>query len=393
MENTHDSFVLTDNPLFKKPALIVSAIGFVLLIFGYFIDQKQFFFSYLTAYVFWMSVIWGAMFFAFLHHLTGADWSIVLRRILETVMMVLPLMAVLIVPVLLGMHDLYHWSHSDEVAADAILQKKSAYLNPIFFIMRTLLYFVVWFLLARTLYKTSLDQDRASDKEQLVKMKRVSAPGMILFALTITFASFDWLMSLEAHWYSTIFGVYIFGGSLLALLSFLILFGLYLRKRNILVNTITVEHYHDLGKFLFAFIIFWGYIGFSQYFLIWYANIPEETVWYLARWEGSWKFITMTIVFGHFVIPFILLMPRSMKRNTKWLGSIAVWILLMHWIDLYWIAMPSLHQKGIIFSWMDAAAVIAIGGIFLWYFINKYRTKPLVPVNDPRLDVSIHMKN
>jgi len=393
MEKTHDSFVLTDHALFKKPALILGIIGLVAAISGYFVDQKQFFFSYLTAYVFWMSLIWGAMFFSFLHHLTGADWSIVLRRILETVLMVLPVMAILIIPVLLGIHDLYHWSHTDVVAGDPVLLKKSVYLNPLFFSLRTALYFLIWFLLARTLYKTSLAQDQAFNPMQIARMKRVSAPGMILFALTITFASFDWLMSLEAHWYSTIFGVYIFGGSLLAILAFLVLFGLYLRRKNILVNTITVEHYHDIGKFLFAFIIFWGYIGFSQYFLIWYANIPEETVWYLARWHGSWKIITMTIVFGHFVIPFVLLMPRAIKRNFRWLKIIAIWIAIMHWVDIYWVAMPSLHVEGFLFSWMDAAAFIGIGGIFLWYFLHRFAINPLVPLNDPRLDISIHMKN
>lgn len=393
MENTQKKFLLTDNPLLKKPALIVGVIGLTILIFGYFVDQKQFFFSYLTAFAFWMTLVWGAMFFSFLHHLTGADWSIVLRRILETVMMTLPLLALLFIPILLGMHDLYHWSHADAVLADPILTKKSAYLNPAFFTIRVIVYFTIWFLLARSLYKTSLDQDQGFKEKQILKMKRISAPGMILFALSLTFASFDWLMSLEAHWYSTIFGVYMFGGSLLAILAFLVIFGLYLREKGILAETITVEHYHDLGKFLFAFIIFWGYIGFSQYFLIWYANIPEETIWYLSRWEGSWKFITLLLVFGHFVVPFLLLMPRAVKRNFAMLRILAGWIFIMHWVDIYWIVMPSLHHQGAVFSWMDLAGFLGIGGLFIFYFIHKFTGKALVPVNDPRLEVSINMKN
>jgi hypothetical protein len=308
-------------------------------------------------------------------------------------MMTLPVMAILFIPILLGLHDLYHWSHEDVIASDPILQKKSAYLNPLFFTIRVVVYFTIWFLLAKGLYKTSLAQDAGHKPEQSVKMKKISAPGMVLFALTITFASFDWLMSLDAHWYSTIFGVYIFGGSLLAILTFLVIFGKLLRKKGLLSDKITIEHYHDVGKFLFAFIIFWGYIGFSQYFLIWYANIPEETIWYLHRWEGTWKVITMMLVFGHFVIPFMALLPRFVKRNLGALTFFAVWILIMHWIDIYWMVIPNLHHNGAHFSWMDLTATLGIGGIFFWYFLNKYYKHALVPVGDPRLNVSINMKN
>ncbi len=393
METQNQEYKISGTAFFQKPALIIGIAGLIATLAGYFIDHSQFFFSYLTAYMFWMTMTLGAFFFTMLHHLTGADWSIVLRRILETVMMTLPVMAILFIPILLGLHDLYHWSHEDVVAADPILEKKSVYLNPVFFTIRVVIYFTIWFLLARGLYKTSLAQDAGYQPEQTVKMRKISAPGMILFALTITFASFDWLMSLDAHWYSTIFGVYIFGGSLLSILTFMVLFGNMLRKKGILADTITIEHYHDLGKFLFGFVIFWGYIGFSQYFLIWYANIPEETIWYLYRWEGSWKIITMVIVFGHFLIPFIALMPRFVKRNLGSLSFFAFWILIMHWIDIYWLVIPNLHHHGAQFSWMDLTATLGIGGIFFWYFLHKYYKHALVPVGDPRLEVSIHMKN
>jgi hypothetical protein len=393
METQKQDYHLSGTPFFQKPALIIGITGLIASVAGYFVDHSQFFFSYLTAYTFWLTMTLGALFFTLLHHLTNADWSIVLRRILETVMMILPVMAILFIPILLGISDLYHWSHEDVVAADPILQKKSAYLNPVFFTIRIVLYFTIWILLARGLYKTSLAQDLGYQPEQTVKLRKISAPGMVLFALSITFASFDLLMSLDAHWYSTIFGVYIFGGSLLAILSFMVIFGNLLRKRKILAETITVEHYHDLGKFLFAFTIFWGYIGFSQYFLIWYANIPEETIWYLHRWEGSWKILTMVLVFGHFVIPFMALLPRFVKRNMGSLTFFAIWILIMHWIDIYWLVMPNLNHHGVHFSWMDVATTLGIGGLYLWFFLQKYYKHPLVPVGDPRLDVSIHMKN
>ncbi len=393
MESKNKNFYITGTEYLKKPVLIAGLCGIITTAAGYFIDHSQFFFSYLSAYIFWITFIWGALFFAFLHHLTGADWSIVFRRILETVMMTIPLMAVLFIPILLGMHDLYHWSHEEAVAADPLLLKKAAYLNTFFFTIRTVIYLTIWFLLARSLYKTSLAQDNGYHKNQTIKMKKISAPGMILFALSITFASFDWLMSLDAHWYSTIFGVYIFSGSLLAILTFLVIFGSLLRKKGILKEVITIEHYHDLGKFLFAFIIFWGYIGFSQYFLIWYANIPEETIWYLHRWEGSWKIITLILVFGHFLIPFLILMPRAVKRNLNALKIIAIWIIIMHWIDIYWLVLPNLHHHGMHISWMDLTAIIGIGGLFIWYFLNKFFSQALVPVNDPRLEISKRMKN
>jgi len=393
METIKQEYKISGTAFYQKPALTIGITGLIATLAGYFIDHSQFFFSYLTAYMFWMTMTLGALFFTLLHHLTSADWSIVLRRILETVMMTLPVMAILFIPILLGLHDLYHWSHEDVIATDPILQKKSAYLNPVFFTIRVVGYFTIWFLLARGLYKTSLAQDAGHRPEQIVKMRKISAPGMVLFALTITFASFDWLMSLDAHWYSTIFGVYIFGGSLLAILTFMVIFGNLLRKKGVLADTITIEHYHDLGKFLLAFIIFWGYIGFSQYFLIWYANIPEETIWYLHRWEGSWKVITMVIVFAHFVVPFMALLPRFAKRNLSILTFFAVWILIMHWIDIYWLVIPNLHHHGAHFSWMDLTATLGIGGIFFWYFLNKFYKHALVPVGDPRLDISINMKN
>jgi hypothetical protein len=393
MKTKTQDYQLSGTTLFLKPALMIGIAGLVATLAGYFVDHSQFFFSYLTAYIFWLTVTLGALFFTMLHHLTGADWSIVLRRLLETVMMTLPLMAILFIPILFGLHDLYHWSHEDAVMADPVLLKKSVYLNPVFFTIRAVIYFTIWILLARGLYKTSLAQDSGHQAEHTVKMRKISAPGMVLFALSITFAAFDWLMSLDAHWYSTIFGVYFFGGSLLAILSFLVIFGNLLRKKDIFADTITIEHYHDLGKFLFAFIIFWGYIGFSQYFLIWYANIPEETIWYQHRWAGSWSIVTMTIVFGHFLIPFVALMPRFVKRNLGALTFFAIWIMAMHWIDMYWLVMPSLNHYGAHFSWMDLTATLGIGGIFFWYFLQKYYKHPLVPIGDPRLDVSIHMKN
>ena len=226
-----------------------------------------------------------------------------------------------------------------------------------------------------------------------MKMRRVSAPGMILFALSITFASFDWLMSLEPHWYSTIYGLYVFSGGVVFIYSFLVVFAQILRRKEVLHNAITVEHYHDLGKLLFGFIIFWGYMGFSQYFLMWYANIPEETYWYYERWQGSWKVITMIIVFGHFVFPFIGLLTRSSKRSFHWMLFMAVWISVMHYIDLYWLIVPTFKPDGINVCYVYFTNLAGLGGLYLWYFWNKLAKEPLLPIGDYRLKDSIEFEN
>ncbi len=379
-------------PVMTK-ALGAGILGLLLTFAGYFLKSDQFFFSYLVAYLFWVSLALGALFLVLLFHLTGTTWGIVLRRILETVIMVLPYLAIFFIPILLGMHHLYHWSHADVMANDPILSRKAGYLNITFFTIRTLVYFAVWYYIAKKLYKTSLEMDNGATPEQVKTLKKVSAPGMILFALTTTFASFDWIMSLYPHWYSTIFGLYFFSGGLVGMLAFLTWFGLYLRKKGLLKDVITVEHYHDLAKMIFGFIIFWGYMGFSQYLLIWYANIPEETVFYLARWQGSWPVITMTIVFGHFVIPFVALLPRSAKRNLKFLSILSLFVLIMHWIDIFWLVMPVLHKSGIRFCILDLTSFFGIGGFFMWLFWKQFSKHPLTPVGDPRFKESLNYKN
>ncbi len=393
MKMDAQTFRITVVGRFGKIMLAAGVLGLLLSVVGYFTNSKQFYHSYLTAYCFWWTIVLGGLFFTLLHHLTGASWSVVLRRIPETLMATLPALAVLFIPLLFGLHDLYHWSHADAVAADALLAKKAPYLNSGFFIVRTIGYFVIWYLLARSLYKISLAQDHHPSDKQTHKMRRLSAPGMLLFALTLTFASFDWLMSLDAHWFSTIFGVYIFSGTVLAVISFVTLFALMLRTKGILKETITVEHYHDLGKLLFGFTVFWAYIAFSQYFLIWYANIPEETIWFQHRWQGSWKYVSLLIVFGHFVLPFLVLLGRAAKRNLKVMTFMGCWMLFIHWVDFYWLVFPNLHHHGIHISWMDFTSMLAVGGVTLWYFWRRLTAQALVPCNDPKLQASINFEN
>ena len=367
-------------------ALALSTVGLA-------VDRAQFFHSYLTAIVFWITIALGGLFFILLHHLAGSVWSVVIRRIVENIMLLLPFLGILFIPVFFGVGDLYEWTDKNIVAQDHILQWKASYLNVGFFIVRTIIYFLIWTALGYRLYRLSRQQDEGQTEHFHTRMRKTSAPGMILFAFTITFAAFDWLMSLDAHWYSTIFGVYIFTGTFLAILSFMVLYLRGLQSKGILGASVTVEHYHDIGKLLFAFTVFWAYISGSQYFLIWYGNIPEETIWFLHRWKGSWKIVSLGLVVSHFTIPFFVLLFRSAKRHPVALGSMAGLILLMHWFDLYWLVQPNLHTEGARFSWMDLSTTIGLGGLLLGWLWHRLCQQPLVPIKDPRLQQSIEFIN
>lgn len=392
MRFNQDSYRIEDLGRLRVLPLILGVLALVISVTGWISNSEQFYYSYLTSFIFWLSVALGALFFILLHHLVNATWSVVVRRIAETMMMNIPVLLIFMIPILFGIHDLFHWSHHDAVAHDAILQKKESYLNTTFFIVRAIAYFLIWIALSYFLFRKSLKQDNGELDPANTGMVSISAPGMILFAATITFAAFDWMMSLDPHWYSTIYGVNFFAGSVMAMLAVLILISSWLRFKGILTDVITIEHFHDMGKLLFAFIILWAYMAFSQYFLIWYANIPEETVWYLHRWEGSWKNVSLLIVFGHFVLPFFALITRPAKRNPLYLSIIAIWILIMHWVDLFWNITPNLHHHAHI-SWMDFTTMAGIGGVCCWFFWNRLKVHPIVAHNDPKLSTSIKMIN
>lgn len=387
------TFRITEPGNFGSRALMVGIAGLVLSAVGWVVDADRFFHAYLTAAVCWLAIALGALFFVMLHHLVSARWSVVVRRLAENVMMTIPYLAILFIPLLFGLGHLYHWSHADVMAADELLHKKAGYLNIPFFVIRTAVYFAVWSLLARYLYRASVKQDAGYVQEDVDKIKRTSAIGMIVYALTVTAAAFDWLMSLDAHWYSTIFGVNYFAAGLLTFVSFLALLALVLRRNDILRAAITVEHYHDLAKLMFAFTIFWTYTNFSQYFLIWYGNIPEETIWYADRWVGSWVTISMIVLFGHFVFPFIGLITRGSKRTLGWVGFMAIWLIAMHYIEMYWLVYPGYSEPGASFSWQEPVTLLGIGGIFVWRIWANLTAQATVPVCDPKLDGSINHVN
>lgn len=352
----------------------------------------QFFQSYLNAFTFWVTVGLGGLFATLVHHMVRATWSVVMRRMYESLMVTLPILIIFFIPIALwGMQDLYHWTNASE-ANDPVFLKKEAWLSPKFFCLRAVVYFVIWFILARLLYSASLKQDEAPSEALSVRMRTISAPGLILFAVTTTLAAFDWIMSLNYHWFSTIFGIYIFAGAYLSCTAFCVLVTMYLRSKNILTKEIHEEHYHDMGKWLFAFVVFWSYIAFSQFFLIWYANLPEETGFFKDRGGPGWMTASLMLVICHFAIPFFFLLSSLTKRSPKALVIASVWLLAVHWFDHYWLIAPNFHES-FAFSWLDVTCWLGIGGIFFWNFWRKFTSAPVVPVKDPQLEGSINFAN
>ncbi|NNF58785.1 MAG: hypothetical protein HKN04_11145, partial [Rhodothermaceae bacterium] len=328
----------------------VGVAGIALALVGLFTDAPRFFYAYLIGWVFCVSIAIGALFFVMIQHITKARWSASLRRIPELIGANMPLLALLGIPLLFGLHDLYHWTHAElydpaSPEYDSILAGKQAYLNMPFFLARLAVYFLVWSYLGRRLYALSVRQDTEPNVENTLKLRFVSAWGIPVLALTTAFASYDLLMSLDPHWFSTIFGVYFFAGGWLASLSLIVVLGLTFRRAGLLEYEITTEHYHDVGKFMFGFVVFWTYIAFSQYMLIWYGDLPEETRWFMDRYTNGWDAVTWGLIIGHFILPFFLLLPRFAKRILPYLAIMAVWLLVMHWYDLFWQAMPTLYAE------------------------------------------------
>ncbi|MFQ5700438.1 MAG: quinol:cytochrome C oxidoreductase [Acidobacteriota bacterium] len=388
--------VLVPDGLLSRPmgsALGVAAIGLgVSAIIG--IGQPaQLWRAYLVAYLFLLSLALGGLFFVLLHFATSAGWSVVVRRIAEHVMGTLPVLALLFLPLIFGLRALYPWSNPDIVAGDALLQHKQLYLNTGFFYLRAAFYLVTWSVLAWWFRAWSLRQDDSGEEAITLKLQRASAPALVVFGLTVTFAAFDWIMSLDPHWSSTIFGVYFFAGCVVAGLALLLILILWLQGRGLLTDMITLEHHHDLGKLLFAFVCFWAYIGFSQFLLIWYANEPEETEWYARRLHGGWSNLTIALAIGHFVLPFLFLLPRTLKRKRPLLLAAPYWLLVMHYLDLYWLVVPSLTRTRPGLHPLDLTVLGGLGGLFVAVLSFLMRQPGLVPLRDPRLEESLRFKN
>jgi hypothetical protein len=300
---------------------------------------------------------------------------------------------ILCIPILFGLEHLYEWAHPGAAAHDQLLRAKQAWLNPSSFRYRTVIYFLLWSLWATRMYRHSTRQDETKSLKQMHALSRWSAPGLLMLVLSGTLAAFDWSMSLDPHWYSTIFGLYCFAGGAFAFMAMWHLILVSLREKGVLRNTVNVEHYHDIGKWMFALTVFWTYIAFSQYLLIWYANIPEETSWYLHRFTGSWSWVSALLLFGHFVFPFLVLVLRSTKRNLRRLTLMAIWFLVIQYVDFYWQVMPNFYKNGVAFHWLDVACLLAPLSALGLVFWSRMKAHALMPVGDPRFAQALHFQN
>lgn len=401
-----------DEATTRKYALLAGAVGLVCLAvaIGFsFTSGEQFWRAYIANFCFLTAITLGALFFVLVHHLTRAGWSVVVRRVPELMTSCFPLLALMAVPIVLMLlfragpiGAIYPWADPDYVAHSHVLQGKTAYLNPWFFTLRVAFYFVLWSLLAMSFLQRSLRQDETGDPELTLKMQWLSAPAMLLFALSTTFFAVDFLMSLAPSWYSTIFGVYYFAGCYLSFCAFVILVFVSLQAGGVARTVISREHYHDLGKWMFAFTVFWTYIGFSQYMLQWYGNIPEETQFYYVRQKAPWLYISFALLFAGFVIPFVGIISRVPKRTLPLLAAWAAWILVVRWLDVLWLVMPPYWGKleaGKTTLFEPVSLILAalllfgLGGIYVWYLMGRMINVPLVPERDPRLDESLAFEN
>jgi hypothetical protein len=378
---------------FQQLALIVGVVFAVILAIGFFVAREQFFHSYLFAFSFWAGISVGSLALLMLQHLTGGGWGLVIRRVLEAASRTLPLVLIMFVPIVLGAHWIYSWTNEHKMAENAVLREKAKYLNLSFFTVRAAIYFAIWLALAYFLNRWSLMQDKTGDSQFTKRMRVISGPGMVLFVFTVTFASIDWFMSLDPEWSSTIYGFIFVASWSLSALAFVVAVMAWLSKQEPMNNVVAQLHFQDLGKLLLALVMLWSYFAFSQFLIIWSANLPEEIRWYLPRTHGTWGAIALAVVVLHFAFPFLFLLSRSLKRNAGKLVIVAVLILVMRLVDLFWMIAPTFTGEHFHISWMDVVAPIGLGGLWLATFAWALRQRPLIPINDQLYETVLEQKH
>ncbi len=363
-------------------ALGAGGIGAVALLAGLFFQPGTFFRSYLVGWMLWTGVALGSLALILLHTMTRGSWGVAGRRVLEAAARTLPWMLVLIIPLILGFDHLYPAGHE----AHELSEAKATYLSLPWVLGRLAVYFAAWLFLTFALDRLSARQDREADPALIGRMKRIAAPGIAVWSLCVTFAAIDWLMALDPHWFSTIYGVWLMGSQGLSGIAFLILMSVWLWRREPMKGVLRPGHFHDWGKLMLAFTMLWAYFSFSQFLIMWAGNLPEEIVWYKLRITGGWGYIAVIIALFHFALPFLLLLSRDLKRNPRSLVFVAGLMLVMRLVDLFWQVEPGFEgSHAPAFYWMYAAAALALGGLWLWLFLGELKKRPLLPINDPDL--------
>ena len=358
-------------------SLIVGVLALAGTAFGAFANTKQFFFSYLFAVLFWIGLSLGCFVITMIHQLAGGRWGYPTRRFLEAGFMVLPLMAILFIPIFFGLRQLYPW------AADASSASRNVYESNWAYVLRQAFFFFVWIWIALCLRKWSLEQDLTTDAAPTRRARFLSGPGTVIYGLLVTFASIDWIVSLEKDWHSTMFGVIVAGGQILVAFAFVIVLLAMFQDQSPFAGTVDKVHYHHLGNLLLTFVLFWTYVSFGQLLIIYSGDLTNELQWYLHRIAGSWKAVIAVVALFHFFLPFFLLLFRGIKRRVAAIAMLSALLFLVHIVDTYWLVMPSLHTEGISVSWMDFTAPIGVGGLWLACFLWRLKSAQLLPAKDP----------
>ena len=372
----------------QRTLLMALVIGVLALGSAFLLGGEHVYKGYLLGFLFWTGASLGCMALLMVQHLSGGAWGVVTRRIYEAAARTLPLMALLFVPVALGVPHLFEWAHPEAVAADPILQHKESYLNVPFFLTRGVIYFVVWSGMALLLSRWSAQQDAAgpADQERLGrKMQRLSGGGLVAYAVTVFFMSVDWVMSLDPHWFSTMYGMLFMVNQGLSALALTIAVLVLLARTPPLAGVVAPAHLHDLGKLLLAFVMLWAYLTFSQFLIVWSANLPEEIPWYLTRMEGGWGAVSVALIVFHFIVPFLLLLNRDLKRHARLLVIVALWIVVMRFVDLFWLMGPLHGARELSVHLPDVLAPIGIGGLWIAMFLWQLKARPLLPLGEPDL--------
>jgi hypothetical protein len=368
----------------QRNALFVGLVALAVSAIWLFKDASHFWQSYLFAYIFWSGLTLGCLGIFFLHNVVGGNWGVAIRRLVESGLKTLPLMFALAIPIFFALGILYKWTDASYRAEHFAVGHKAAYLNPTWFIARTVIYFAIWLFSGFRILKMANEHDRTGNRELFLKIKRRSAPALLVFVVTTTLAFIDWIMSLEPDWYSTIYGWMFTVGQVLLTFSFLVAVLVLLSKREPFASFLTRQHYHDIGNLMLAFTMLWAYMSFAQFLIIWAENLPDEIPWYVRRFSGGWGYIAWTIAIFHFFVPFYLLLLRFIKKHPSRLRTLALWIIVMRMLDVFWIVAPAFRQRGLEFYWSDLFALVGLGGVWLALFIFNLKSRPLLASHDPR---------
>ncbi len=366
-------------------ALAVGAVGLAATVAGLFVARGEFFPAYLVAWLLWYTVAAGCLGFLLMQYLSGGAWGLAGRRILEAAARTLPYLGIAAVPLFFGLDELFLWADPSKVAADHLLHHKAPYLNAPFFVGRTLFAIVLFSFYAYLLSAKARRQDETGDPEIARSLQRWSSIGLLLFIIVNTFLGFDWIMSLDPHWFSSLYGGIFVAGEALAGMTFVILVATWLGRRAPMDAVFGRRLYHDYGKLLFAFVMFWTYLAISQFIIMWQGNLPEEVVWYQERFHGTWGYLAAALLLFHFFFPFLILLSRSVKEHAKTLSLVAAFVLFMRWVDFIWQSRPTWHPEGFSLPWLYVAAPLGLGGVWFFLFARELGKRPLLPMQDPKL--------